>query len=175
MNNYYTGVGSRETPDHILKIMRDVAFKLDEMGWILRSGGADGADTAFQIGAVNTPSEIYLPWNNFNQTPGRTIDASKLSNYREASDIASGLHPAWDRLTRGPRALHTRNVYQVLGLDLDTPSRLLVCWAPIVGKRGEVKGGTNTAVKLARMKGIPVRNLYEEDVLQRVCNFIDKE
>jgi hypothetical protein len=59
---FYTGVGSRKTPPHILKVMRQLATKLNSDGWVLRSGGADGADTAFEQGSsvVSPPlSVIY--------------------------------------------------------------------------------------------------------------------
>lgn len=46
----YTGIGSRETPYEIQDLMKRIAFKLAENGWLLRSGGAEGADTAFENG-----------------------------------------------------------------------------------------------------------------------------
>jgi len=48
---FYTGVGSRKTPLSILKVMRKLGYKLAIDGWMLRSGGADGADSAFEKGA----------------------------------------------------------------------------------------------------------------------------
>ena len=47
---YYTGIGSRETPDSILSLFNDIVFQLAGLGYTLRSGGADGADTAFEEG-----------------------------------------------------------------------------------------------------------------------------
>lgn len=47
---YYTGVGSRETPEHILKFIEDVAYWLAGRGYTGRSGSAAGADTAFEQG-----------------------------------------------------------------------------------------------------------------------------
>lgn len=46
---YYTGIGSRQTPKDILKLMEDIAFKLAQKGYILRSGAAGGADTAWNL------------------------------------------------------------------------------------------------------------------------------
>lgn len=61
----------------------------------------------------------------------------------------------------GQRA-HTRNVFQVLGADLRSPSSFLVCWAPWDPRSaGDVTGGTRTAVRLARSFGIPVFNLFD--------------
>ena len=51
MAKYYCGIGSRQTPGEILEIMLLVSIKLRSQKWILRSGGADGADKAFETGA----------------------------------------------------------------------------------------------------------------------------
>ena len=47
---WYTGVGSRETPSDILEVMESVGYALASQGWTLRSGGAVGADQAFERG-----------------------------------------------------------------------------------------------------------------------------
>jgi predicted Rossmann fold nucleotide-binding protein DprA/Smf involved in DNA uptake len=47
MGMIYAGIGSRETPKEVLKSMTNYAKELSATGWVLRSGGADGADTAF--------------------------------------------------------------------------------------------------------------------------------
>jgi predicted Rossmann fold nucleotide-binding protein DprA/Smf involved in DNA uptake len=47
---YYAGIGARSTPPQILSVMTRLASKLEGMGYTLRSGGAAGADTAFERG-----------------------------------------------------------------------------------------------------------------------------
>lgn len=182
---FYTGVGSRDTPDEILHLMRSLAKVMCDLGWTLRSGGADGADTAFHEGAMKSSlyhrvgMEIYLPWNGFNsrykETSGsRWIPTPWLDNYDNALTIASTVHPVWEKLGRGPKALHTRNVYQVLGLDLETPSRGLFCWAPPIKGGPSVKGGTNTAVQLALRHDVPVFNLHLPEVRNRAILLVEK-
>lgn len=177
--NYYTAVGSRETPVDIQIHMMRVAKRLRELEWVFRSGKAAGADAAFQVGAQThlradydgTFGEVYKPWKSFQTAPdsrtfdnedGHTlwdwwdIDASKLPNWKEAQEIASNIHPAWDKLKTGAKALHSRNVYQVLGKDLNTPSKFLVCYSKPSGQ--SVSGGTRTAYELARSYNIPCFN-----------------
>jgi hypothetical protein len=60
---YYTGTGSRESPNNVLAIMTDIAKFLSETGYTLRSGGAPGADFCFELGVSGrAKKEIYLPW-----------------------------------------------------------------------------------------------------------------
>ncbi len=168
-SNCYTGVGSRETPPEILKRMQNIANVMTFMGLTLRSGGAQGADTAFQRGCEDCHGdmEIYLPWDGFenNWMNARRGDelilAPRLPNWDEAMDIAGSIHPAWHRLTEGMIKLHTRNVYQVLGPDLNTPSDFLICWT----KDGRPTGGTATAINLALKHGIMVYNIHDMQAL----------
>lgn len=82
---YYTGIGSRGTPSEILEIMTDIARFLAETGYTLRSGGASGADTAFESGVLHIDKkEIYLPWSGFN---GNTSPRFGVSD--EAMELAS--------------------------------------------------------------------------------------
>ena len=143
---YYTGVGSRKTPAHILALMRNIAIKLASINHTLRSGGADGADKAFEAGA-GTQKQIFF--------------ASTCTP--EAMDIAKRFHPAWDRCSAFARKLHGRNAFQVLGPNLNDPSTGLICWTPdgCVSHRTRSinTGGTGTAISIAEAYGVPISNL----------------
>jgi hypothetical protein len=146
---YYAGIGSRETPTDILELMSKIAQKLEEDGYTLRSGGADGADSAFAKSI--TTKEIYLPWKGFNKITDGIIG----TNQTEALALASSVHPAWNRCSQGAKKLHTRNIYQVLGSNCDLPVDFVICWT----KDGKTIGGTATAINIAKQNGIPVYNL----------------
>lgn len=148
---YYTGVGSRSTPKDIQQVMTSYAKRLSLFGYTLRSGGAEGADTAFELGALR--SQIYLPWKSFNDNNSSLYGVSD-----KALNIASKIHPAWGKCSQGAKKLHGRNVYQVLGKHLNTPSEFVIYWAE--ENDGNVQGGTRTAVELARYYNIPTYNLY---------------
>lgn len=178
MSKYYTLIGSRSTPPEVFDKLVQIAKYLKQLGYIVRSGGADGADTAAEVGAGYENLNIYLPWERFNGRSSSArgyIDASKLKTYHEAQVIAENTHPAWERCSRGAKGLHTRNVYQILGSKLDEPSEFVVCWAEPVGRSGQVKGGTATAVKLAISHNIPVFNLYFEDDLVNLRQFVKEK
>lgn len=149
-NKFYTGVGSRETPKRVCRFISEIATSLESHGFILRSGGADGADMAFELGVRNPNNkEIWVPWLGFNNNSSRLLPSSK------SYEIAKTIHPVWDRLSPAAQSLHARNCNQVLGMDLQTPSRFLICWTD----GGVIKGGTATAIKLALNNKVPVLNL----------------
>jgi hypothetical protein len=72
-----------------------------------------------------------------------------------AEAIAAAHHPRWWQLSDAARRLHTRNVFQVLGDDLASPSEFVVCWTP----RGDLVGGTAQALRIAATYGVPIANL----------------
>jgi hypothetical protein len=161
---YYTGVGSRATPDDVLHLMIEIGEALSsENDYVLRSGGAPGADQAFERGGDSINQEIYIPWSGFedyDEMEEHVINVQTLPNYTQAEATVAELHPNWAACSRGAKALHTRNVYEVLGWGLDRPSDLLIYWAP-VDKSGKVTGGTATAVHLAQENNVPTYNLND--------------
>lgn len=169
-------------------------------GMTLRSGAADGADQAFELGWLDwyvkqTPwpgpgdqrAELYLPWSGFNKHDdygcfGANMSLAILRKVNEAREIARSIHPAWDLMKKdgvtpvmgqAAKKLHTRNVYQVLGQTLDEPSRFLVGYAPL-DKHGTPKGGTATAMKLAEMHGVTVYNLYKEEHFEKFDKWVSQ-
>lgn len=150
--NYYAGIGSRQTPANILLLMSIVGEYLAKKGYTLRSGGAAGADQAFEKGCarVKGPCEIYLPDKAFKGHPSPYYEISD-----KAMELAQEYHPRFDNLSPFRRALIARNGYQVLGYDLQTPSDFIVCWTP----GGKAEGGTGQALRIAADKDIPILNL----------------
>lgn len=161
---YYTGVGSRTTPDDIIAVMKDIAVKMAKRKMVLRSGGASGADSAFENGAVGVgPMDIYF-----------ASDATK-----EAMAIAARYHPAWKRLSMYVKKLHGRNAFQVLGRNLDHPSKCLICWTPDGcerhADRGFKTGGTGTAISIADAYGVKVYNLKRGNSFKKWVKWLNKD
>lgn len=150
---YYAGIGSRETPRNICQVMTDTARQLALFGFILRSGGADGADLAFEAGAGDR-KRIYLPWSGFNNSTSPMF-VPEPAVWERATAIAAQHHPKWQWLKDSSKQLHTRNVFQVLGDDLDTPSEFVICWT----EQGKLQGGTAQAIRIATTYRVPVINL----------------
>lgn len=150
-NLIYTGIGSRETPADVIKKMITAAKALGKGGWTLRSGGAAGADQAFETGCnmVGGDKEIYLPWRGFRRNPSPLYGTTK-----EARMIAKAYHPAWENLSSAAWEFMGRNSYQVLGQDLNTHTAFILCWTP----EGAITGGTGQALRIAEAYDIPILN-----------------
>lgn len=156
MNLSYAGIGSRRTPDYILNEMTEIAIILSKEGYVLNSGGAPGADQAFEKGSLDK-HKIFVPWNGFS---GQQMLYQIPS---EAFEIASGHHPAWSYLKDSVKRLMARNVMQVLGQDLKTHIEFLICWTPDScmshKTRNRDTGGTGLAISVASLYKIPIFNM----------------
>ena len=163
MGQTYAGIGSRETPPDICKTMTELARQLSQLGFILHSGGADGADNAFEQGAG--AKKIFIPWDGFN---GRKQDGETfvVPPYNEV--YTTKYHPAANKLSPAAKRLMSRNAYQVLGADLCSPVDFVVCWT----KDGKASGGTGQAIRIAVDRNIPVFNLKNPTALQELCQYI---
>lgn len=147
---YYAGIGSRETPISILNKMTQLAKKLS-FHYILRSGGAIGADIAFEVGADH--KEIF-----------KAKDATTT-----AMVIAERFHPNWAACSDYVRKLHTRNVMILLGKYLNSPVKFVVCWTP----RGLITGGTGQGLRIAEAYDISVINFAIVPTVERVLSAIE--
>jgi hypothetical protein len=170
-----TGIGSRDTPRDVMEEMTILCGALEKAGGRLRSGGAGGADLACEAGfrdALNC--EIYHPWHGFvPKVNGLVIDVETALGRKRplrgpggpiviagdvmarAEAIAAQTHPKWSACSRGARALHTRNIPQVLGEKLDRVTDLILCWTV----DGQATGGTGQALRLGMEKGVTIVNL----------------
>jgi predicted Rossmann-fold nucleotide-binding protein len=171
MTNYYTGVGSRAAPNNILEEMQVIGKIMADKNFILRSGGAVGSDSAFEAGCMDSENdfrEIFIPWNTYNgyERSLHNIIPNDGLDIRKAIAITKSVHPFWDVIDTPAKILHTRNVFQVLGKDLCSPSMCVICWSE-VNDNPYSRGGTSTAIAIAERSDIPVFNLYlNEDRLK---------
>ena len=147
----YAGIGSRKTPEDVLTDMRKLAKALARADVCLVSGGAAGADTAFEEGCGSLGKKaIYLPWKNF-KGHSSSIYQYPPAMYAEAENH----HPKWDFLLPRTRNFMARNVAIILGLHMDMPVDFVLCWTP----EGKADGGTGHSIRCAEAHDIPVFNM----------------
>lgn len=167
MPKYYTGIGSRNCPLEVQQQMFATAKRLATAGYTLRSGGAQGADTAFETGCTeaNGAKEIFLPWSKYEGNESSLCNSSKDA-YRIAGEFVEFQGKKFNIYKRGTRALMARNIHQLLGKDLITPSEFVVCWY--------VKsGGTSFTALVAKCYKIPVYNFQSVEEYKSFCERLE--
>lgn len=168
----YAGIGSRQTPKHVLQEMHAVASQLSDL-WVLRSGHADGADISFETGCImaNGEMEIYVPWFGFNDAPTNHPDYIRPKATEQLASFSAQFHPNWDACTDAAKLLHMRNSCQILGLDGNVPVDMVICWTP----NGKGGGGTGQALRIAQACEIPIFDLGIEgdDIRQQLCDYVN--
>lgn len=140
----YAGIGSRETPSEVLGWMSWLSGFLSKKGFTLRSGGAKGADSAFEKNA--TRKEIFLPTG---EIPSWCF--VKVQKY-----LPQGYN--WTKMKPYVKNLLARNMMQILGRDGKSPVDFVICWT----KDGKDSGGTGYALRAAQDHQIPIYNLFNE-------------
>lgn len=155
----YAGIGSRETPPEVLNQMTELAKELESKGYTLRSGGAQGADTAFEKGS--TKKEIFYAKDATDQT----------------RKIAKEIHPNPSALGSTGLNLMARNTNQIFGKNLDTSVDFVIAWTKDgltdYRKRSIQSGGTGQAIDMASRKGIPVINMKNPDWRQELDSVLE--
>lgn len=148
---YYAGIGSRETPQAVLERMEEFGELASGEGWLLRSGGAVGADSAFHNGAkrAGVQSQIFLA-DKRKAKGGDFLYDTKDVHF----NLMRVFHPRPDALKPFAAELMARNGCQLFGVDFTNPTRLVVCYT----EGGAMKGGTAQALRMAQSGGIPALN-----------------
>jgi hypothetical protein len=176
----YAGIGSRQTPVEVQDVMTEIAAYLKDK-FVLRSGKAAGADIAFEKGAG--PQKEIFPGNKPTGEKELLIAREIHANPEAMDSIKDDAKRAlvWN--------IMARNTNQIFGKDLDTPVDFVICWTPLT-KEGKVvthandrvyyrkddpnnTGGTGQAIAMASLKGIPVINLADPNVLENWKSVID--
>jgi hypothetical protein len=174
LSRAYAGIGNRDTPEFYLSKMRKIAALMELRGYVLRSGGADGADTAFYDGLVNKAnSEVFVPWDGFNN------NLIKANIPPEAFRIAENFVRNFQDIPQSVQKLFARNVQQVLGKNLDSPSEFIICYTRDgytgPNDRSFHTGGTKVAIDIAASMNIPVFNLKRTDHHNKVVNYFNDD
>lgn len=141
----FAGIGNRDLPERAHRALYALAQVYAGEGYILRSGGADGADRAFQDGYENfmgSVTEVYRPLPVNEPVPVWQWE------------LVERFHPKPKALKPHPYRLMARNCQIILGPEGQTPVDFVACWA-----RSENSGGSAFGIRLARWAGIPVINL----------------
>lgn len=150
---YYAGIGSRKIEKSTENFMAKFANVIENTSIILRSGGAEGSDKAFEKGVEKKANKNIF----------YADDANLLSYF-----AAYLFHPAPYILSKNEYAkkLMARNTFQVLGdlsSDVIEPSLFVVCWTKdgveTHKQRTKETGGTGQTISIADVFGIPVINV----------------
>jgi hypothetical protein len=140
------GIGARVTPADALAVIEQAGMMLAMRGMRGRSGGAAGADIAFERGmkVINANACQVFP--------------AKIGHYLAWHQHAAMFHPNWAACDEHARKLHARNSAIMLGgspMTHPEPVSAVLCWT----EGGAVKGGTGQALRIAAAYSIPVFNL----------------
>jgi len=135
---YYAGIGARATPQLNLIEMTIASAALEADKFILRSGGAKGADSAFERGVKDHMKDIF------------TAEDCSFA----AEIYAEKYHPNWTACSPYVRRLMGRNAHVLFGEMLDTPVEFVLCWTP----QGKITGGTGHTLRMAMEARIPIYN-----------------
>ena len=167
----YAGIGASNAPAETRTLMTDVAQRLAEEDFLLRTGGGQGSEEAFENGArlADGRWRVYLPHDGYR---GREsgVDGATADIPDHAFAFAAERHDNWDNLTEATQRQYARNAVQILGEDLESPADVVICWT----RDGATTGVTGQAIALAEEYDIPVVNLGDSDAPNNVDDVVEQ-
>lgn len=181
---YFAGIGSRKIIDYPqAEIERFELAILECMNhnYSLRSGGALGCDRISEniskLFDNHKYAEIYRTDSDKIKKSDWIYPSAKSFNEAHYYIEENNLHPYINTMKDYSRLLHCRNVFQILGADLNTLSKFVVCWTPDGAESFKQctkdTGGTGTAIKIASINDIPVFNIRNENRLNELLDYLE--
>ena len=166
----YACLGNKEAPQEVIDHMVRLVQDLDREGWTLRTSGGEGPEERIEIETER--KEIHLPWAKFNNR-----ESKFCRNDKNANDIVSSFHPTFGSLKPAVQAIVARQAHVILGKDLRSPVRFLICWSEDGAEDGKTKsiktGYMSMPIAIAHSLSIPIFNLKNPDALQRLKNYLN--
>lgn len=162
----YAGIGDVNIPENIKNLIHMLAEELAKDGYILRTGGAKGADTAFIEGCDKAKGikEVFYP--------------SDLHVNAKTLKIAKEIHGHWEycenKLPKPgnkysfPVQAHCRNMKIINGDVLNNPVEFTIAYQDI----NQVTGGTWQGIKYSQKLGIKVYNLFVEKDRNEIIDIV---
>lgn len=161
----YVGIGPQAAGETVIELSKNFATAMAEMGWTLRSGGAEGMDEAFEAGcnSVKGTKEIFIPDAGFRRR-NNPVDkvVHTLDKHLAAIQQAKPFFPIWDKLGTTTQMFLVRNVFALLGEKLNKPANLVVTWSQYEGT------GSHQLLQMAKAIGIPAFNLAEPGQMEAI-------
>lgn len=161
----YAGIGPRDITEPVANVLTVIAQGLCDSNCWLHSGWGRGSDQAFAAGSAINRQTQFIPWESFNDAnkiPQENLgehDPFMVVNHSEQSmRLASQYHPYWNRMHQNTKLLMSRNVFILLGADLQTPVDFVVFWQSLEDDQS-VTSGTNHTRRMAQSFGIPLFNM----------------
>lgn len=166
----YAGTGNKEAPQNILDRFTEIARVLDQFGYTLRTGGFDGPEEYFEKGSSHL--ELHLPWKDFNKRDSKLTFTS-----HEAMEIARKFHPTFDGLSPAIQKFLAKNVRTLLGKDLKSAVRFVICWsedgAETIKEKSFKTGNIGHVLAIASAMRIPVFNFGKPDAEERLRKYLE--
>lgn len=180
LNTSYVGIlglDSSYEDKQALKLIEALTLKLLELGFSIRTSGTLGIeahalnvikDKIFIKGEVSLDRiKVAEPYNGYSKIiPNRSCYVTvNVNNYKLCSNYLNLVVPHWDSLSREVKLFNAKNAFVVFGEKLNSPLDLLVVYDD-----NSPTSLIKSAVDLAKLKNIPVINLYSSDFDVQINN-----
>ena len=153
----YSGIGHRSTPEKVRDMMTSIGSQLAQMGFILRSGNAIGADQAWEEQVTRKMKEIFIVERKKSCPFGIIADVTQEQWDFVVSHYHGGMR-AFSKQSAYVQYLFLRNLNILCGKHLDDKVDFVAYW-----HEGEhCDGGTGHTVAMAKTLEIPCFNIWSE-------------
>ena len=161
----YAAISNDNAPSHVVEQFKKIAMDMETRGYTMRTSGNKGVEEIIESLVSN--KEVHVAWKGFNQRETQFTRVDKA-----AIELVGTLHPAFNDLKDSVKTIIARYAHVILGKDLKSPVRCVVCWTEDGAESAkEVTSRTGVVghvIILCQSLSIPIHNLVRDNVLIRI-------
>ena len=166
---YYTGLSLDNIPLQHVAILHLIGEAL-KPDFFLRSGDGNSGEASLREGC-ESQGEIFIPHKGFNESPSRfSLENIMQEKIDACKEIVLKVAPDVEQYHNSDR--HYITAFQLLGLELDEPSKFLLVDAPKSLMTDD--SHVSTAIKLAEYCSIPVFNIAKKEHFERMKTKVEE-
>lgn len=153
--NYYTFLAyNRDIHKSLRQTLAITAIKLQQSGYIFRSGAKIGSEKYFELAIYSNSHKEMCTFNDLND---------------KAFNIARLFYSDFDKLHKSKQKRLARIVTVILGKDLNNPLKFLITFT----KNGYSTNEIAFAITLAKAYNIHICDMFYSDIRNRIDVFIN--
>lgn len=166
----YAAISNDNAPPHVVEQFKKIVLDMEARGYTMRTSGNKGVEEIIE--SLVSSKEVHVAWKGFNQRETQFTRVDKA-----AIELVGTLHPAFNDLKDSVKTIIARYAHVILGKDLKSPVRCVVCWTEDGAESAKEKtaktGYCGTPIQIASNARVPIFNLKNDNAIYRLNNFLE--
>lgn len=167
----FTSYG-QQLPKDMAAQAAQIGKELSDLGWTYRGGYEEPGLMTMDIAVNKDSREIFVPWQGFNKGRHKhegVLVCHCLETHLSAIEMAQQAYPTFKEETTEIQMYWVRNIYLLLGENLDKPTDLVIYYQD---GQTTAKTGSQYLLHAALQMEVPCFNIQNQQGMDKLYEYV---